>query len=112
MQRRRVLAAGTQRAEIAGICIEGSVLHLVPARNASQRQGPQLQGRTVGAAGVQAALRGRAGLQRDDGVKTGHGVGRHLHLWGRCEEEDEEVNVFINRISIGKKKFVIEDYFL
>jgi hypothetical protein len=35
-----------------------------------------------------------------------------ITVWGRCEEEDEEVNVFINRISIGKKKFVIEDYFL
>lgn len=35
-----------------------------------------------------------------------------VQVFGICSEEDGEVDVFIRRVQIGKKEFVIEDYFL
>lgn len=35
-----------------------------------------------------------------------------VSAWGVCTQEEEEINVFINKVQIGKKEFVIEDYFL
>lgn len=35
-----------------------------------------------------------------------------IKAYGICSEEEGEVTVFLNRIEVGKKEFVIEDYFL